>query len=333
MNQVNENQRVEGTPARSIPPEAPQRSRHGLALVMSSLVVGATVVFAGIIPAQSSQTVLATPHTLASLPGSIVEAVEVPPLQSEELPAPDEKLVAYLTDAASTWVLKARSWKEWPDCAEHQKLCENYEKVEHETTDQTRARIASIARDVAIAAKVEFGAWPDEPSNARTAILVLGLGFEETLYRDYVDDGRCNSWDWQKSSEGQALVGIGGNCDGTLAHSIWQIHLGDDGILLPDYSGKGQDWRHLASKPPQRLLDEDAKRPLGLRQVVDGENILQSRLLAARTAWRIARQALRVGKFRNLCAYTGELRGVCPKGDIRLDFANNWWTRHPFPSN
>jgi hypothetical protein len=337
MNQVN--QRVEGTPARSIPPAKMGRG-HGLTLFASSLVVGTALVFAWAIPARSSinPPVPASPvlqgATLAS-----VEENRVPPLELEERPVADVKLSKYLADSALTWVQKARSWNEWPDCSgvvgtrEHERLCANYEKVEHETTNDTRKRIESIAHDVATAATVEYGAWPNDPGNARMAVLVLGLGFEETLFRGYVDDGRCNSKSWQSTPEGINLTRIGGTCDGTLAHSVWQIHTGD-GILLLNNKGKGQDWMHVIETVPQRILDEDAKTPMGLRQYVDGENIITDRLLAARTAWRIARQALRIGKFQSLCAYTGELNGVCPKGDIRLNFANGWWQNHPFsPTN
>jgi len=289
-------------------------------------------VFACAIPAQSSpprqiDVPSETPSTgLAVKP---VDSVPQEAPRTEEPPVEDSKLAAYLADSALTWVQSVHRWKDWPDCAVHPKICLNYEKVEHETVSQTRDRIKSIARDIASAAAVERGAWPDDITKGHTAIMVLTLGFEETLFRGYVDDGRCNDPKWRPTPEGYALMGVGGNCDGGVAHTIWQIHVGDGIALFPNPTGKGQDWRHIEGKIPQAKLDEDLAKPIGLRQFVTKENIGQSRLLAARTAWRMVRQSLRNGGFTNLCAYTGEL-GPCPKGAIRLNFANNWWQKHPF---
>ena len=325
MNQVNENQKVE---ARSIPPVAKYNRKH-LTLLFYTPVIGMTVALACVLPGQSSSHAAPNMPVKAAAQAGHNEVVDesIPPLAQEDLPTANEKVDEYLSSSALSWVMAARKWKSWPDCAEHEALCANYERIEHETPDATRSRIKSIAHDVAVAAATEKGAWPEDPFNARTAVLVLALGFEETLYRGYVDDGRCNSHAWQATSEGKSLVAIGGTCDNTLAHTIWQIHIGD-GLVLYDGKEHG-DWSHVVGKVPTKVLKDDAKKPLGMRNFVDAENIHQSRLLAARTAWHITRQALRAGHFENLCSYTGELGGICPKGEIRLNFANDWWHKHP----
>jgi hypothetical protein len=55
--------------------------------------------------------------------------------------------------------------------------------------------------------------------------------------------------------------------------------------------------------------------------------MIEDRRKAVRAALHILRPSVRANN--NLCGYTGE-SSPCSKGKKRLDWANKWWTAHPF---
>ena len=136
----------------------------------------------------------------------------------------------------------------------------------------------------------------------------------------FVDKGYCNDPTWASSHEGHVQMVSGGDCDGglgygALAVSLFQIHP-EEGIVLTQDGG----WSRAFNFSPE------------WRAIHSGEILLKSELLedrknAVRVALHFVRQSLT--RSGGLCAYTGE-PGPCPKAAARLNFARNWWTRHPF---
>lgn len=269
---------------------------------------------------------------LAPLPAEQIEAA-VPAVVE---PEPSPILRQYLEDSMLKWV-------SLPDCDAAPAKCAAWEKVELEKVDHARERFHNIANDVAQAAAVEQSPFGSDLQNARMAEVVLSLAFMESRFREYVDDGRCNDEAWQATEEGGHLTGIGGTCDHSkrlhlvMATSLWQIHA-DQGIILMDSKKTGRDslslWDsdQLGTGDIKKVIAESEKLPRGFGNYVTKENIrgTDNRLLAARTAWHLAKGALRASKLQDICAYTGEWGGECPKSEIRLRFAKKWWDKHPF---
>ena len=308
-------------------------------LIVLALVVGTAALLvwmpARSSPAEEKFVQPAVGVELATVKPSAPTEVAEPALAAE--PEPNQLLVQYLEDSMLKWV-------PLPDCTEAPTKCEAWERVERETVDHVRDRFHSIANDVAQAAMVEDSAFQNDTLNAHMAELVLSLAFMESRFREYVDDGRCNDFDWQeKTEEGRHLTGIGGTCDGSrrlrmiLATSMWQIHA-DQGIVLLDAKKTGRESMNLwngeqvNSEEIQKLIEADSKLPKGFGNFATKETIrgTDNRLLAARTAWHLIHGALRASKFVNICAYTGEWGDECPKSFKRLEFARKWWEKHPF---
>ena len=257
-------------------------------------------------------------------------------------PEPNTILVDHLEE-------RMLAWANVPDCTTEGKseadvqrvqiACDSWEKIQRESVDQTRIRYHSIAVDVAQAAAIEHSPYSEDPLNARMANLVSSLAFNESRFEKFVDDGRCNDKKWQGTEEGKHLTKIGGNCDGTYAHSMWQLHAGFGLVLLTPNRDNGfrelisnRDAENWAGQVDIRwqAIEHDYDMPPGFRHEVDSKNITgeANRLLAARTAWHMLSNALKASKFTNICRYTGEPL-PCPKSEVRLKFADDEWRKHP----
>jgi hypothetical protein len=299
---------------------------------------------------RSSASLSTTTHTTSALVAEPVRAFTppAPPFEvvTEKLPAPpspNPELVDYLHASISEWV-------RLPDCSpgkdeaetkSHQSRCKAWSAREREEVQHAKERMSSIATDIAQAAAVETSPYFHDPLNAQMAHFVAALGFQESGFREYVDDGRCNDREWQKTAEGIHLTHIGGACDGTLAHSMWQIHTGT-GLLLvtPSKENRDHDWMSVVdsinwgmSGLRRQYEETDQSASVGFGHLATAESITgkENRLLAIRTAWHMSSQALRYSSFRNLCGYTGENPGgSCPKGATRMEFAKTGWKKHPF---
>jgi hypothetical protein len=316
-------------------------------LPLPALTVAVALSF-GTAPTSRASTVSEI-TTNVVIPVPSVEPTEPPVLVTPKpsLPEPNPILVQYLNDSAV-------SWTHLPDCSAEDKTdeeakkakvrCDSWETIERETADQTRARIQNIAEDIAQAAAVEASPYKNDPHSARMANLVASVAFYESRFRGYVDDGRCNDRKWQGTPEGIHFTRIGGNCDSSNAHSLWQIHISRAWMLTAPT--KANNFREVMSTDNihdyeshtllrWKLEKEDETLPSGFKHIVRPETITGSehRLLAARTAWHMLSQSLRDSNFTNICSYTGE-QGYCPKGETRLGFADKWWKEHPisFPT-
>ena len=311
------------------------------ALVLSALVIGAVASASQSSPNSQPLPVAAPPPEPVAAP---VAETPAPKPEIKPAPEPNPLLATYIENTML-------SWTQLPDCSTEGKTdkqaavitarCAAWEKIEMETLEHTRSRFHSIANDVAQAAAIESSPYTNDALNAHMSEFVLSLAFEESRFREYVDDGRCNNMAWQKTPEGRHLTAIGGTCDGqgkmkiALATSMWQIHA-DNGIeLLEPVKGVGRDTWNLSFTDMSKskdLLAESALLAPGLGSIATRENIrgTNNRLLAARTAWHLLRGALRYGKFQNIRSYTGEWGGTCPKSDVRVAFADHWWKSHPF---
>ena len=177
--------------------------------------------------------------------------------------------------------------------------------------------LPEIAADIAHVAEHEPRVW--EGSNGgREAIMIAGLAWYETRFRDYVDSGDCNRWarvcmvggqgcNLTKLTVEQASLMKLGHCDGGLASTVWQIHFGYTGIALDER----RNW-HLAE---------------GGEIGITAQAALENRRLAAAVALAIVRRSIQAGA--RLCHFSGE-PGPCPKGDARYNFAMQWFAQHPF---
>jgi hypothetical protein len=183
------------------------------------------------------------------------------------------------------------------------------------------ASYEDIAHDIAtvVLDPTEPPMWKDDSTKARTATMMVSIGFHETSFLAYVDDGRCNDRKWRASEEGRKTMGWSGFCDGGLAHSIWQVHPDRGGIytIPANYDDtreiNKQEWTYADQEPDDGTL-------------VTPEGML-NRQSACRVALHIARRSIR--SHARLCQFTGEM-GDCPKGDIRYDWAEHYSRVHPF---
>lgn len=131
-------------------------------------------------------------------------------------------------------------------------------------------------------------------TGSEEGVLLAGLAYwEGARFARSVDEGLCNNWTWRRTTEGRRTMHVTGDCDGSLAHSLWQIH---------------------------PIVDRSSR----LYGVCNLEAVDGSRLGAARCALAIARAS------RDLTGYTGEPPRAHPKADVRLRFVRAALARHPF---
>jgi hypothetical protein len=172
------------------------------------------------------------------------------------------------------------------------------------------APFEDVARDIAVVALSERPAFDGDESRARTALLLAAVAdYEGAHYRDYVDRGMCNDPAWRATEKGRVTM-LQGDCDGGIAHSLWQIHPEFGGLVLLD---DDREWTH----------SWEAKGAVPIL----GRNLVEDRKLAARVALHMMRRSLR--SHAGLCLFTGE-QAPCPKGAQRLAHAESYSKRHPF---
>jgi hypothetical protein len=163
--------------------------------------------------------------------------------------------------------------------------------------DELSADYEEIARQIATTALDGEPVWEHDTSRGKTAILIASLGFWESRFRAYVDDGSCNA----KGFTSRSKLAYLGNCDGGWAHSIWQIH-------------------------PMRLCTSKDAAGFCTYEDVTGKK-LSDRAYASRIALWLARRSIRGGA--GLTGYTGEVAGFT-KARTRLSFALDYSRRHPY---
>lgn len=173
-------------------------------------------------------------------------------------------------------------------------------------------RHSEIARDIVwvVTEPNESPLWDDDISKAKTSILLASIAFFESRYRDYVSSGNCNDYEWRQSTEGRKLLSLG-DCDGGLARSIFQLHMGI-GIVLVDGGG----WKYSSSGKEEG--------------VVTPQEVISDTKKAVRVALHMSRKSIRAGA--GLCWYSGEGAdgNGCPKANIRLNFAKSYSAKNPF---
>jgi hypothetical protein len=217
-----------------------------------------------------------------------------------------EKLESYLLERLESWMNKS------------------------ELSAENVARYTSTAEALATVAVTESPAWEDDVTKAKTAVLVLGLGFTETRDREYVERGWCNnlnriengvfseveSIQWRKSKIGIATMNVGGPCDGGYAYTRFQTHPEEGFAFTKNDVMKISVAKHLNPDPDAEI------------ELIDGKKLIADKETAARVAWRIVRRSIR--NTGSLIQYTGEGRCPCPKAKIRLDFGLSQYKKHPF---
>jgi hypothetical protein len=177
-----------------------------------------------------------------------------------------------------------------------------------------RARYEATASDVA---EIAFDPQ-NEPvyrgadGRLKTALLLMSLGSFEGGFQAWVDDGSCNTPEFQKRAKEQHRV----ECDGGAAFSIWQIHP-EAGYAVKD--GQLTLLRFLPHGYALAHSDD----------VVTGEKLARDRRYAAQIAYYLVRYSEH--QYHSLCAYTGEsCLGAHPLSDRREGRAKDYLARHPF---
>jgi len=168
--------------------------------------------------------------------------------------------------------------------------------------DVVAQRVATVAEDIAAVVQDEPPLWA---SRFKTALVLASIAHHESDLEDWVQDGRCNDAAWRLDH--LELVRRRGSCDGGHAYGLWQEHVWPAALLLPN-SG----WRLLRAPEPGAITPED---------------VLADSRLSARVALHMVRQSVQTGQ--GLCGYTGETERPCPKGELRLHDAVQWYRTHP----
>ena len=182
------------------------------------------------------------------------------------------------------------------------------------------ADYASIAHDIAEASLEK----PSSDPHADAVLLAALAYWEGARYSDYVDRGACNDESWRRYGvdigpshmsrfedgdprqmvashrtnlwTAQELMHVGGDCDGSRAHTLWQIWPATD-----------------PSSPRYDVCRLDV--------------ISTSRRDAAFCALMIGRAD------PSLCSYTGEKPSLgCDKAELRFNFTVEALVKHPFKS-
>ena len=215
-----------------------------------------------------------------------------------------------------------RNWA--PDDRRHLKLRDGTDIL----VEQVDYR--SLVDDEFAVAETESPIVEGDKDKTRSVALDLAVGFMESGLHEYVDDGRCTKYgamlrleQIRKRPNSTSVpkdmreLLKGGTCDGGLAYSMWQIHakdeVGRDGIVLyPD----AREWSYASYAHGKA----DGSQTVYARDFSD-------RRTAIRVSWHMLRKSIRQRK--NLCGYTGE-GSICPKAELRMNFASDWMRAHPF---
>jgi hypothetical protein len=218
-------------------------------------------------------------------PPVAASASAMAPIEALEPAAPAEPAC----DEAAPYLLKsARTWRQpAPDAAED---------------------VDALVRAIAVVACREPAVFGEPSPHAKTAVLLATLAFFESGWAEYVLDGDCNTEAWRRTEAGRRAMLSGGSCDGGLAWSAFQIHVGE-GFVLTNDGYYDRPWSAPAGHPVE-----------GPAMIIDSE-------LAVRLALAIVRTSIdRCGGTLNCYAGAGN-EG---RAKVRLDFARSWWTRHPY---
>lgn len=201
-----------------------------------------------------------------------------------------EPLASYLETATLAWMAL-------PDCSSAPAACTAFTKQEHETPADVAARVREHAQAVAdvVLDGQNVGPYPNDEHRAHAGLLLMSLAFHESRFRGYVTDGRCSDAAWRKGAEARELTKMG-TCDGGLASTAWQIHI-----------GRGMYVGHEKVTREGAIADVHA---------------------AAALALQIAANSIR--QTGSLRYYTGEWSGDAPKARERESFAAAYYLAHPF---
>lgn len=131
-------------------------------------------------------------------------------------------------------------------------------------------------------------------ARSRSALLEASVGARESGFDPRIQAGLCRP----------------GECDHGRAACFMQVHT-EVGIVLSDAG----DWWF------------DAKDPRAFHASDITASVPACFEVADHMLWR----ALHSSRGRDLCLYTGE-RGYCPKGDVRMSAADDWFKTHPAPA-
>ena len=151
------------------------------------------------------------------------------------------------TDPRAAYLERAAlSWMRLPNCDRLPAACDAWAKVEGETPDAMRDRIATVA--VEVAASV---------GTVKEGLLLMSIAFHESQFSRYVDEGKCNDWDWRKTPEARKTLARG-DCDNGHAFSLWQVHPRDKQERT-DLEYRGPLWRMNAIAIARDIMLESLK--------------------------------------------------------------------------
>ena len=147
-------------------------------------------------------------------------------------PAAQDALGRYLGQATEEWmtagkvyvkkVCPSESLGPLPECGVPESDLRAFERQEKETWWQVRDRFRTSAKVVAKVVLAHAPIFVEDGSRADTGLLLMSIAFNETRFRGFVADGRCNDETWRNSKEGLELMKMG-DCDSGKARTVFQL--------------------------------------------------------------------------------------------------------------
>src|ERR1700690_353201 len=183
----------------------------------------------------SAESALDRPRAkiVAAPPVIATPMIVAPTVVDAGAPQPSEitsKLGAYLADAAMSWMRTDAPAFNYPKVTD--RIRQAFIDQEDETPEAVDDRVAEVGLQVAEYVSGDVAClWPEKKTDAvfcaETGLVLMSLAFNETRFRGYIDDGRCNDLSWRKTAQASKLLKLG-TCDyengHVLACSLWQLH-------------------------------------------------------------------------------------------------------------
>lgn len=227
-----------------------------------------------------------------------------------------KKLVAkYILAAMIAWVPLANHYER--DKAGHF-LHNDKGYFVQEDQNEVLARYEETAEQIAEVAFEEPPLFQNDDDRSKTALLMASVPSFEGGFNKWVDDGTCNTKEFQDRAKKQNRV----ECDGGLAWSVWQLHM--YGYVFKDGDLVQARWLRLSAKAEDREWIKAHES-----EIITGPQVIADRKLAAKLAYFIMKDTLH--NHRSLCGYSGEsCTGPHPLAAARFDRAVNYRKAHPF---
>lgn len=184
---------------------------------------------------------------------------------------------------------------------------------------EVQQRYEDTASDIA---EVTLGLPPlfttGDNERQKTSLLLGAVASFEGGFNKWVDDGTCNTKEFQDRAKKQDRP----ECDGGSAWTIWQLHMYE--YIFKDGEMVQARWLRLSSKKEDRDWIKEHES-----EIITGPQLIADRKLAVKVAYFVMKDTLRA--HQSLCGYSGEsCSGAHPLATLRFDRAKDYNHNHPF---